>query len=77
MGGRRGGAFYQHGGGNRFVLTAVEGVKLCLECQGTFMGENHSCIQYMQKLIRAIVGDLSYERASNLLNLEKNPQATA
>jgi hypothetical protein len=48
-----------------------DGMKQCQECQAVYhCAEHHSCIYYLQRLIRTIVGDTAYDRAQH--NLESN-----
>ena len=50
-----------------------EGLKQCPECMCAFhYSESHSCIYYLQRLIRTIVCDTSYERAHHILDSNMN-----
>ena len=50
-----------------------EGMKQCPECMSVFhYSESHSCVYYLQRLIRTIVGDTAYERAHHILDSNIN-----
>ena len=39
-------------------------MKQCVECSATFnYTDAHSCVNYLQRLVRTIVGDAAFDRA--------------
>jgi len=47
------------------------GLKQCAECTATFSSSDvHSCVNYLQKLMRTVVGDTAFKRAQ--VNLDSS-----
>ena len=43
-------------------------MRRCQECNGTFsMSETHSCVSYLSRLMKTIVGETAYDRAIKVL----------
>ena len=52
----------------RNTIDIGNGFKECQECSATFPATDvHSCVNYLQRLMRTIVGDTAFERAQNVL----------
>ena len=49
-----------------------DGLKQCDECGATFStsSDDHSCVYYLQRLLRTVVGDTAFQRAQH--NLDSN-----
>ena len=45
-------------------ISIGEGMRQCQDCSATFSASDvHSCVYYLQRLLRTIVGDTAFERA--------------